>query len=76
MWTRHKEFAAPAQMKTWLVDGKPQLREYTVHTVDSDGLNSSYRPILKPGERFVECIGGHSYIVTEHEPDPDAHIPM
>lgn len=70
MWTRHKEFAAPVDRKEWLVDGKPEMRTYSVVMggVDRGRSEARYVPDLSPHERFVECIGGHSFIVTDPPP--------
>lgn len=77
MWTRHKEFAAPVPMKTWLVDGKPQMRTFSV-VIGGAGRDPSevrHVPDLRPGERFVELVGDHSYIVTEAD-ERDVIQPM
>lgn len=50
-------------MSYWLVDGVMRPRYYSV--VRMGHTDTRIVPDLEPGERFVECIGGHSYIVTE-----------
>jgi hypothetical protein len=50
-----------------IVNGKEEVREVDHLEVQPRGQMARQVPVLRPGERLIEAVGGKPYIVKDHQ---------